>query len=89
MPYSITRIEKTPNPDALKFVVEPSPGRIPRSYRSPDEADSSDPLGSALLAIPGMRTLLIHDGWFSAVKSPDTDWDDLKPEIERVLREAD
>ncbi|MCC5787127.1 MAG: NifU N-terminal domain-containing protein [Phycisphaerales bacterium] len=87
MPYSITRIEKTPNPDALKFFVDPSPGKIPRSYRTPDEADPADELGSGLLAIPGLRTLLIHDGWFSVVKAPEADWEGLKPEIERVLGE--
>ena len=93
MPYAITECVTTPNPNALKFVLDAVPaGAIPRSYTS-RPADGSveratngqDPLADSLFAIPGVTTLLIHDGWITVCKSPDAAWKTIKPAVKRAL----
>lgn len=84
MPYTITRVDTTPNPNALKFVVSPSPGSTPRSYRSAP-APGTDPLAEALFAIPGIANLLIHDGWITVSKSPQAQWPEIRRAVEAQL----
>lgn len=84
MPYVIRRVDSTPNPNALKFVLEPSPGAVPRSYRTPP-APGTDPLAEALFALPGVVNLLIHDGWMTVSKSANAAWPELRRAVEAVL----
>lgn len=97
MPLIVKEYQSTPNPNALKCVVDrpipPLPGSAGalRSYSSPAAA-ASDSLAAALFAISGVRNVLIHApsreaGWISINKSPDVDWRTLKPAIERVLQD--
>jgi len=85
MAYRVTQFVETPNPNAVKCVLDasPAPDR-PRAYEA-GQAAADDPLASALLAIPGVRNILIHDGWITVGKVPETTWATLKPEIKRVL----
>lgn len=87
MAYRVQRFETTPNPNALKCVVEPGPGSI-RSYFEPDQA-ADDPLAAALFSLPGITNVLIHETFISVCKQPDSDWKKLRPAIERVLADAD
>lgn len=97
MPLIVKEYQSTPNPNALKCVVDrpiaPPPGGSGalRSYSSPAAA-ASDPLAAALFAIPGVRNVLIHAppkdaGWISINKATDAEWRTLKPAIERVLQD--
>jgi hypothetical protein len=85
VPSTVVEFAQTPNPDAIKVVVTPSPAPdAPRSYREAP-SPAADPLAAALMALPGVRNLLIHDGWLSVGKDPGTAWSVLKPAIRRVL----
>jgi hypothetical protein len=85
MPYHVVEFVSTPNPHAIKVVVQPSPAPAgPRSYRVPPPADA-DPLGAAILAIPGIRNVLLHDGWLTVGKDPGASWSDIKPALRRLL----
>lgn len=87
MAFKVLAFEATPNPNALKVVLDRSPGDAPRSYREADAA-KGDALAEALFAIPGVSNVLIHDGWLTVGKTPEAQWKALRPRIERVLREA-
>ncbi|MEM1185990.1 MAG: NifU N-terminal domain-containing protein [Planctomycetota bacterium] len=90
MPYKITRFEETPNPNAIKCLVEPSPGPIPRSYFRAEQADpQEDPLAAALFALPGVASLLIHTEFITVNKADSTRWPDLKRAVEATLAQAD
>lgn len=94
MPTSITEFVSTPNPNALKCVVSGSLGPGPRSFSSTPPSTSSsrpqpaDPLANALLAIPGITSVLIHDSWFTVSKSPDADWKAIKTAVFRAVEHA-
>lgn len=87
MPYKVVEFRETPNPNAVKCVLDSSPGATPRSYRRPQDA-AGDPLADALFGVPGVVGLLIHDGWITVTKSPGAAWKTLKPAVERVLGRA-
>lgn len=72
MPYRIVSVETTPNPNARKLIVDPSPGTI-RSYFKADDA-LGDPLGEAIFSIPGVTNVLIHTGFISVSIAKKSDW---------------
>jgi hypothetical protein len=84
MPARSVRFETTPNPHALKCVLDRALPGGARSYRTPEPAPDDD-LAKALFALPGVTGLLIFGEWLTVNKSPEAAWPDLKPAIERVL----
>ena len=87
MPRKVRTYQDTPNPQALKCILD---GRIvdkPRSFFSAADA-AADPLGSRLFAIPGVTNILIHPEWITVGKSPEVPWKSIKQGLERVLDEA-
>ncbi len=89
MPYRVLAFESTPNPNALKCLVEPRPAEIPRSYRTPAEATDDDSLAQALFAVPGVTSLLIHRAFITVTKSPGARWPAVRAGVERALHAAD
>lgn len=85
MPAKIIRYDPTPNPNALKCIVDAPLSDRPRSFRS-REAATGDRLGEALFAIEGVTNVLINGEWFTVNKSPESKWGALKPGIERALK---
>jgi len=84
VPISVTEFISTPNPNAVKCLLDQSPTRVPRSYFSAVEA-KGDTLGEALFAVPGVKNLLIHDGWITVSKDADADWKAIKAAVVKVL----
>jgi len=99
MSYTVVEFRQTPNPDALKCMVEPAVPALtqavaavdgvkrPRAYRSVDEAQG-DPLAMVLFAVQGVTSVLIHEQWITVNKDKDIAWSALKPQIQKALREA-
>lgn len=73
----VINIEPTPNPDALKFVVQkPILQRGVRSFR--DFASAvGDPLGSALFALGHVTSVFYMDRFVTVNKERETQWTDL------------
>lgn len=88
MPYKVVSFESTPNPNAIKCVLDRSPTERPRSYFNAEAAEG-DPLAEALFGIEGVTNILIHTQWISVSKAPETTWAGVKAEVRRVLQEAD
>lgn len=85
MAYKVVEFQATPNPDAVKVVVTPSPAPGgPRSYRSAPSV-AEDALGAGLMGVPGVRNVLIHDGWISVGKLPEAEWAKVRAGVKRVL----
>ncbi|GIK19241.1 MAG: scaffolding protein [Leptolyngbya sp. PLA2] len=89
MPYRVLAFESTPNPNALKCLVEPCPADIPRSYRTSGEVSGDDALAQALFAVPGVTALLIHAAFITVTKSPGARWSAIRAGVERALHAAD
>lgn len=93
MPHTIVEFQATPNPNALKCVLDrpllpapsaPSAGPAIRSYRSAAAA-TDDPLGRALMGVSGVSSVLIAEGWITINKAAGAGWPAIKKEVQRVL----
>lgn len=84
MPVQVIRFDETPNPNALKCVLDGQVSDRPRSFRTPEEA-STDPLAGALFSIRGVNNVLINGDWITIGKTPDADWKSVKSGVEKTL----
>jgi NFU1 iron-sulfur cluster scaffold homolog, mitochondrial len=81
----VVRIEETPNPDALKFLVD---GRLVQSgAKSYDnaEAGKGDPLAEALFGLGNVNSVFYMDRFLTVTKPPQTAWDDLVPKVRETI----
>lgn len=88
MGYKIKSYQETPNPNALKCVLDRRTGEKTRSYFKAADA-AGDALAARLFGIPGVTNLLIHPEWITVSKSAGVSWKVIKGELERVLNEAE
>lgn len=77
MPYRVLSFERTPNPDALICVLDAPVSDRPRSFLKPEDA-AGDPLGASLMAVPGMRAVLMNGARVTINKFPEADWRPVK-----------
>lgn len=85
--YNVREFQETPNPAALKCVLDRPVDAIDapmRSYRSAAAA-AADPLASRLFAVPGVANVLIADTWVTVGKADSVTWKTLKPAIVKAL----
>ncbi len=90
MPLRVTAFEPTPNPDAVKCVLDRRISDDRRSFGSgAGDPGDDEPLAASLLAIEGVvGVMLLHD-WLTIRKSPDASWKRIRPLVRRALAEAD
>ncbi len=73
----VINIEPTPNPDALKFILQrPILKSGVRSFRDFGAA-VGDPLGSALFALGNVTSVFYMDRFVTVNKEPAAEWSDL------------
>jgi hypothetical protein len=87
MSYRVKKYQETPNPNAIKCVLDRKAGEGMRSYFSA-QAAAADPLGSALFKVDGVTNVLIGGEWITVSKRSDAGWREVKAGVERALREA-
>ena len=94
MGYQVTEFQDTPNPNALKCVLDRPlnpPGALARQIRSYQSAGSAagDPLAAAIFQVPGVTGVLINPGWVTVTRSAEADWKSVKAGVKKVLSGAE
>ncbi|MBC7771670.1 MAG: NifU N-terminal domain-containing protein [Pyrinomonadaceae bacterium] len=84
MPYTVTKYQSTPNPNALKCFLSGTISDRPKSFRKPEEAEG-DALAAKFFAVSGVTSLLINGDWMTVNKSSEVEWGGVKRGVERVL----
>ena len=88
MPYKVREAQPTPNPNALKLVLDhPIAADAPLSFLTP-EAGVGHPLAEKLFAIPGIVGLLFLNDFVTINKAPTAKWADIRAKAERILKSA-
>lgn len=87
MGFRVVEIESTPNPNAMKFVLDSSISPHPMSFLTAESA-ASHPLARRLFEIPGVSSLLLLGDFVTINKSPAGKWDDIKTQARRILKSA-
>jgi hypothetical protein len=88
MSYTVVHFQETPNPNALKCILDRPAADRPRSYFAAPEA-AADPLAARLFAIDGVTNVLINADWVTVGKRPDAPWPRIRAAVQKVLREAE
>ena len=73
----IADIEKTPNPNAMRFVLkEPLTQGVARSFENAEQA-AGDSLAAALFAVPHVTNVFYVDRWLTVTQDGEAYWDKL------------
>jgi hypothetical protein len=96
MTLRVKSFQPTPNPNAVKCVLDRVVSREPLSYRpgggsAPPASGGSEAerLAAALLGVPGVVGVLLNSDWVTVNKSPGADWGEVKAGVKRALAAAD
>ncbi len=85
----IAEIERTPNPNAMRFVLkEPISQGITRSYENADMAEK-DPFAKQLFDINGVLSVYYVDSYVTVTQDGSQDWNDLLRKLAPPIREAE
>lgn len=91
----VKSFQPTPNPNAVKCVLDRVVTREPLSYRPgggespPTDGSEGERLAAALLGVPGVVGVLLNEDWVTVNKSPGADWGEVKAGVKRALAGAD
>lgn len=83
----MTRYEETPNPNALKCILDRSISDHPKSFLGAESA-GGDAVARALFGVEGVAVILMNGDWMTVNKSPGASWASVKAGVERVLGAA-
>ena len=81
----VINIQGTPNPDALKFILDSRV--VAQGAKSFDDvkAGQSDPLAQALFALGPVVSVFCMDRFITVTKFPNTEWEELYPRVRQVI----
>ena len=87
MGFKVVEIQPTPNPNAVKLVLDGEISDRPMSFFNA-EAAKDHPLPTAIFAIEGVTSLLLLGDFITINKSPAARWTDITPKARAVLAVA-
>lgn len=87
MAFRVISVESTPNPNAMKFVLDRDCSEGTISFLNADQA-AGHVLAEALFAIRGVTSLLFLGDFITVNKSPAAAWNSIKPAVEQALASA-
>lgn len=84
MSLAVKEVQPTPNPNALKFVLDRTLTQERLSFADPNSA-GEHPLASQLFGIGGVSSLLLLGDFVTVVKTPAAKWSSITPKVKKVL----
>jgi hypothetical protein len=83
----VIEIQPTPNPNAMKFVLDEKVFAEPMSFYSPSEAQTN-PLASKLMAVAGVTHVMLLGDFVTVGKSPQARWAEINTRVKKILAGA-
>ena len=84
MPFKVTQVQPTPNPNAVKLMLDGVITDRPTSFLN--AASGQDhPIASKLFAIPGVTGLLMLGDFITVSKQPEARWAEITKRVEQAL----
>jgi len=82
-----TMIQSTPNPNALKFVLNvpvKNEGKV--TYKNAAQCQHN-PMAAALFTIPNITEVYFFDNYVTVTQDGNVDWDQIEEQIKKVILE--
>ena len=78
-------IQSTPNPNALKFVLNmPVKTEGKATYKNVDQT-AQNPLAAALFTVPNVSEVYFFDNYITITQDGNADWDTIEEQIKRII----
>jgi Scaffold protein Nfu/NifU N terminal len=84
VPFAVREIQPTPNPNAVKFVLDQSITEQPASFFNASQA-KDHPIAARLFAISGVNNVLLLGDFVTVGKTPESRWADIRNAVKQVL----
>ncbi len=84
MSYKVLEVQPTPNPNAMKFVLNREIASQPASFFSANAAEGHS-LARQLFEVAGVTSILVLGDFVTVNKSDDTEWKKITPKIKAIL----
>jgi hypothetical protein len=85
--FRVMEVQPTPNPNAVKMILDRAISDSPVSFLNPDSG-KEHPIASRLFAINGVTGLLLLGDFVTVTKTPEARWADITKKVERALAAA-
>jgi NFU1 iron-sulfur cluster scaffold homolog, mitochondrial len=82
--YTVREIQPTPNPNAMKYILDRTICDKPASFYHPNEAQDH-PLAAQLLAVAGVSHVMLLGDFVTVGKEPAAHWSDINKQVKRIL----
>ena len=87
MPYQVLDVQPTPNPNAMKFVLDRTISQQPASFFNAESA-RQHPVASQLFSISGVTSVLLLADFVTLNKQPQARWARITPRAREILKNA-
>jgi hypothetical protein len=87
MAFRVREIQPTPNPNAVKLILDRPISEQTTSFFSPGAAEGH-PIAARLFSIAGISSLLLLGDFITINKSPEARWADITVRAKKILAEA-
>lgn len=84
MPFRVQETQPTPNPNAVKFILDRTIVEQPTSYFNAAAA-KGHALAEQLFTISGVSSLLFLGDFVTVNKTPDARWEQITPSVKALL----
>lgn len=84
MGFKVLEVQPTPNPNAMKFVLDRVIAERPVSFLHA-EGSQDHPLVSQLFAVSGVASVLLLGDFVTVNKTPSAKWRAITPKVKKIL----
>ena len=84
MPFDVREIQPTPNPNAVKFVLDRPISEGPASFFNAEQA-TGHPIARQFFAIAGVTSVLLLGDFVTINKDASAAWPTIKRRVKQVL----
>ena len=84
MPFAVIEVQPTPNPNAVKFILDRPISAERVSILAAEQADDH-PIARRLFEVAGVSSLLMLGDFVTVNKEPGASWAPIKRSIRKVL----
>jgi hypothetical protein len=85
--FDVKEIQPTPNPNAVKFLLDRPITERPTSFLKAESA-AGHPLATRLFSITGVNSVLLLGDFVTINKSPEARWTDITAKVKQALSKA-
>jgi NFU1 iron-sulfur cluster scaffold homolog, mitochondrial len=87
MPFRVTEVQPTPNPNAMKFMLDRPISEGSVSFLRAEQAQDH-PIAKDLFEIPGVASLLLLGDFVTVNKDAKASWPQIKRRVQQVLADV-